>query len=124
SFSRPLKWNNLFYSFVLLCLSLALLTSCESKKTIVNQLDEKEANEIIVFLSTKGIDANKMPIVEGGGGGGASIPMFDIVVPEEQATQAMSLLIQAGLPRRRGQNLLGIFKDVGLVPSEMQEKIR
>ena len=38
--------------------------------------------------------------------------------------EALSLLNQNGLPRKSGQNLLGIFGQVGLVPSEMQEKIR
>jgi type III secretion protein J len=36
----------------------------------------------------------------------------------------MALLNQAGLPRRRGQNLLGIFTNTGLVPSGMNEKVR
>lgn len=86
-------------------------------------MDEKEANEILVFLSTRGIAASKIRAAEAGGGG-AKIPMFDISVEEDQATEAMALLNQAGLPRRRGQNLLGIFANVGLVPSEMQDKIR
>ena len=102
---------------------LFLFSSCESRRTIVNGLDEKEANEITVFLSTRGIAATKVRIAESGGGG-AKIAMFDISVSEDQATEAMSLLNQAGLPRRRGQNLLGLFANVGLVPSEMQEKIR
>ena len=102
---------------------MALLCSCESRRVIVNALDEKEANEILVFLSTRGIDVQKIRAVEGGGGG-AKIAMFDVSVREDQATEAMALLNQAGLPRRRGQNLLGLFANVGLVPSEMQDKIR
>lgn len=114
--------KTIHFSF-LLCM-LAFLCSCESRRTIVNGLDEKEANEISVFLSTRGIDAMKVRVAEGGGGGASKAAMFDISVQEDQATEAMSLLNQAGLPRRRGQNLLGIFANVGLVPSEMQEKIR
>lgn len=113
-----------FSFFIFLTFCLPLLTSCESRKTIVNGLEEKEANEIVVFLSTKGIDATKVKSAEGRGGGIAKITLFDISVLKEQATQAMSILNQSGLPRRRGQSLLGIFSDVGLVPSEMQEKIR
>lgn len=101
-----------------------LTTSCESRRVIVNALDEKEANEIIVFLSTRGIDAAKVKVADTGGGGQVKIAMFDISVQEDQATEAMSLLNQSGLPRRRGQNLLGLFANVGLVPSEMQDKIR
>lgn len=114
----------LFSQLLFIVLSLSLLTSCESRKTIVNGLDEKEANEIVVFLSNKGVDAVKVKSTEGGGGGGSKMTLWDISVPEEQATEAMSILNQSGLPRRRGQNLLGIFSNSGLVPSEMQEKIR
>lgn len=108
----------------LLCLALLLFSSCGSTKTIVNGLDEKEANEIIVYLSSKNIDAAKVPSTEGGGGAGSKVFLWDITVNEEQATEAMSLLNQVGLPRRRGQNLLNIFSAGGLVPSELQEKIR
>ena len=107
----------------LCCLIIPLLTSCDRRKTIVNGLDEKEANEIVVFLSTKGVDAIKVQSAEGGGAG-QKIALWDISVSADQATNALSILNQHGLPRRRGQSLLGIFSEVGLVPSEMQEKIR
>lgn len=116
-----------YLSYVLLlCIFLPLLTSCESRKTIVNSLDEKEANEIIVYLSTKGIDVTKVPAKEGGGGGGggSKIQLWDISVPIDQSLEAMSYLNQVGLPRRRSQNLLNIFTGTGLVPSEMEQKIR
>lgn len=106
------------------CFLIPLLTSCESRRTIVNRLTEKEANEIIVFLSTKGIEAYKVQSAETGGAGGRGEIFWNISVPADQATRAMSILNQSGLPRRRGQSLLGIFREVGLVPSEMQEKIR
>lgn len=118
---RVLRW----LSFLLMvCTCLPLMTSCASRKTIVNAIDENEANEILVFLSTKGVDAAKVKNTEGASGGGQKIVLWDISVDSEQATEAMSLLNQAGLPRRRGQNLLSIFSNVGLVPSEMQERIR
>lgn len=111
------------YAF-LLCIFLALFTSCASQKTIVNGLDEREANEILVFLSSKNINATKKQSIEGTGGGAVKVILWDIQVPSEQATEAMSLLNQSGLPRRRGQSLLGIFSAGGLVPSELQEQIR
>jgi type III secretion protein J len=110
-------------TILFICLCLPFLTSCESRKTIVNKLTEKEANEILVFLSTKGINAIKIPS-PGEAAGGSKEALWDISISEEQATQAMSILNQAGLPRRRGQTLLGIFKETGLVPSEMSERIR
>lgn len=107
-----------------LAMFIAMLTSCGSTKTIVNGLDEKEANEILVYLSSKGIDANKVLSTTAAGGGGSKVVLWDISVNAEQATEAMALLNQAGLPRRRSTNLLGIFANVGLVPSDMEQKIR
>lgn len=117
STSRWLHW------IFLLLIAFPLLTSCESRKVIVNALDEKEANEILVFLQTKNIDAVKVK-EETAGGGGNKLVLWDVSVPSEQVTEAMSILNQAGLPRRRSQNLLGIFQGSSLVPSEMQEQIR
>lgn len=112
-----------FCAFLFILSSSFLLTSCESQKTIVNGLDEREANEILVFLSSKNLSANKIQS-PGGGGGGSKIITWDIIVNEKDATEAMALLNQAGLPRKRSQNLLSIFSNVGLVPSERQDKIR
>lgn len=118
--TSPRYW----YSLLWLVLCALLLTGCESKKTIVNGLDEKEANEILVFLSSRGIEARKMQAATEGAGGANKGVLWNISVDSGQANEAMALLNQVGLPRRRGQNLLGIFSNVGLVPSGMQEKIR
>jgi Type III secretory pathway, lipoprotein EscJ len=109
---------------ILLCFCLPLLTSCESRKIIVNGLDEREANEILVFLSNKNLDAVKVANAGAGGGGGSKLVLWDISVDSAQALDAMAYLNQAGLPRRRSQNLLNIFTGAGLVPSEMEQKIR
>ncbi|HEV8053107.1 MAG TPA: EscJ/YscJ/HrcJ family type III secretion inner membrane ring protein, partial [Parachlamydiaceae bacterium] len=94
------------------------MTSCESRKIIVNGLDEREANEILVFLSNKNLDVVKVQnVAAGGGGGGSKIVLWDISVESGQALDAMAYLNQAGLPRRRSQNLLNIFTGAGLVPS-------
>lgn len=121
-FSSTSIFRSFGHFFLILMLS-GLLTSCESRRTIVNGLDEKEANEILVFLSNRGIDANKIPaLVEGAGSN--RVALWNISVQSTQANEAMALLNQVGLPRRRGQNLLGIFSNVGLVPSGMEQKIR
>jgi len=112
----------LHYTFLLIVLS-SLLTSCESRRIIVNGLDEKEANEILVFLSSKNINSYKVQAATDGSGGGKAV-MWNISVESSQANEAMALLNQAGLPRRRGANLLNIFSSSSLVPSGMQEKVR
>ncbi|MEC7838968.1 MAG: type III secretion inner membrane ring lipoprotein SctJ [Chlamydiota bacterium] len=123
--SRKERFSLLRYSYLFLLILIPLLTSCESSRTIVNQLEEKEANEILVLLSTKNINAEKVKSAEAqGGGGGQKMTLWDISVPEDQTTQAMSILNNAGLPRRKSQNLLKIFSNTGLVPTDMAEKIR
>lgn len=118
--------QSLFFlrSLLLLVLPLLLLTSCEQRKTIVNGLNEREANEIIVFLDLRGIDASKAKAESGGGGGGSDIVLWNISVSEDRATEAMAILNANGLPKIQSKDLLGIFKDSGLVPSELQEKVR
>ncbi len=119
------KISKSLHFILLVCICIPLLTSCESRKIIVNGLDEREANEILVYLATKNIDAIKIQsVAAAGGGGGAKIVLWDISVSSDQSLEAMSLLNQAGLPRRRSQNLLNIFTGAGLVPSEMEQKIR
>ncbi len=115
----------LFKTLFLIFLLIPLFTGCQSRKIIVNGLDEREANEIWVFLSSRGIDVAKVQSAEGGGGGGKKEVTWDIEVRSDQAYEALSLLNQAGLPRTRGQSLLSIFKEgSSLVPSEMQEKVK
>lgn len=114
-----------FISYVfMLFFVIPLLTSCGSSKIIVNGLDEREANEILVFLASKNVEASKIQNIGGNAGGANKIVLWDIQVNSEQSTEAMALLNQSGLPRRRGQNLLNIFASSGLVPSEMQEQIK
>lgn len=110
--------------FLLFVVLMSTLTGCSSRRTIVNGLDEKEANEILVFLAGKGIDANKEAAATDSAGGTGKGVLWNISVPSDNANEAMALLNQAGLPRRRGQNLLGIFSNVGLVPSGMEQKVR
>lgn len=121
---RKNPFLRLFIYLCMLCTALPMLSSCESRKIIVNALDEREANEILVFLNGKNIEAVKVVSTTGAGGAGTKVILWDISVKSDDAVQAMQMLNQAGLPRRRGQNLLNLFSNVGLVPSEMQDKIR
>lgn len=103
----------------------ACFSGCDSSHTIVNGLDEREANEIIVLLESKNIHVQKIPSKSGqGAGGGSKIQLWDIAVDPDRVTEAMAILNANGLPRRPSQNLLDLFGSGGLVPSETQEKIR
>lgn len=107
--------------FALLVLFLA---SCTSDQSIVNNIDERDANEIVVFLASKGITAMKIEAPTSATGAAAASMMFNISVSSDQATQAMALLNQYGLPRRQGTNLLTLFAGGGLVSSDREETIR
>ncbi len=111
----------------LLFLSVALLffcVSCDSQSVIVNNLPEREANEIVVILASKGIPAEKVPVPAATTGGGSTEQLWNITVPPKQITDSLAILNQAGLPRRKGTSLLDLFGTKSLVPSDMQDKIR
>jgi type III secretion protein J len=91
---------------------------------IVNDVEEREANEIIVFLASKNIAAEKLPSPSAGPAGGTTVTLWSIAVPPGQSTESMALLNQNGLPRKKGVNLLDLFAKAGLMSSEKEETIR
>ncbi len=103
---------------------LLLLVGCAGNQAIVNNIDEREANEIVVFLASKGIVAQKIATPTTGAVGAASTDMYSISVDNEQATEAMALLNRYGLPRKQGTNLLTLFAKAGLISSDREETIR
>lgn len=110
--------------FPLFALAL-FLASCESNQSIVNNIDEREANEIVVYLASKGIESQKVQAVSTEiGGGAAASAQYNIMVASEQAVEAMATLNRAGLPRRMGTNLLELFAKTGLMSSDREETIR
>lgn len=112
-----------FFLTFSLC-SLLLLTSCENNNSIVSSIDEKEANEIVVYLASKGIQSFKIQAPPSEAGGGSSMMLYDISVPSDHAVDAMAILNKAGLPRRKGTNLLQLFAKQGLMSSDREETIR
>lgn len=122
-FSLP-KIFRYFIPWLLTAL-LLLLAGCETNSVIINDIDEREANEIIVFLASKNISAEKVPspsTAPGGAEGG--VALWSIMVEQGQTTEAMAILNQNGLPRKKGTNLLTLFAKQGLMSSEKEETIR
>lgn len=114
-----------FVSLIGLLSIFCLFTGCDTKKQIVSQVDEREANVILVYLASKGIAATKEQASSGGiGGGENSVVKFNIFVDDSQMIDAMSLLNQSGLPRKQGTNLLDLFAKQGLMSSDKEETIR
>lgn len=110
--------------FYFLFAILLLVTGCNKQTTIVNSVTERDANEIVVFLSAKNIPAEKNPAATASGGITAKVKLWDVSVPSHQITEALSLLNQEGLPRVQGTNLLDLFGAQSLVPSDLQDRIR
>ena len=113
------------YIFCFFLLSILLMAGCQNARTIINDVDEREANEIIVFLAGKDIAADKIlspsasPAAAEGG-----TTLWSIVVDEQQATEAMAVLNQNGLPRRKGTSLLTLFAKSGFMQTDKEETIR
>lgn len=109
---------------LLLIISSVMLTSCETNMLIVTDVDEREANEIIVFLASKGITSYKTAAASGGPGASSGSQKYSISVEEGKSTEAMAILNQNGLPRIKGTNLLDLFAKQGLMTSDKEELIR
>lgn len=101
-----------------------MATGCDSSKNIVSNVDEKEANVILVLLESKGIPASKAPYSSGGVGGGDTTAKFSIMVPEKYSIEAIAYLNQNGFPREKGTTLLDLFAKQGLMTSDKEETIR
>lgn len=112
-------------SKLFLFVTLIFLTSCENLKVIVNDVPEREANEIVVYLSSKGVTAVKQESATSAGPGAATTGiLWSIAVPEKQEVEAMSILNRIGLPRKQTVSLLDIFAKSGLISSATEETIR
>src|SRR5581483_8145639 len=111
----------LFFSLVV---SLFFLTGCEPKMMIINDIDQREANEIVVFLASKGISSEKIAETSTAPGGTEGGTKYSISVEAGKATDAMAILNQNGFPRKKGTTLLELFAGGGLMTSDKQETIR
>jgi type III secretion protein J len=116
-----MNWQRILSKFFFLSLFLIASVSCE-KKIIIQNVTQKEANEILVILASKDIIAEKAEAVSSGGGNKELV--FSIKVDPDQSMEAMAILNKFGLPRKKEQSLLQIFTGSGLVPSEQEQKIR
>lgn len=117
----------MYRSFFAFCLIAAIfvLTGCQESQYIVNNVDEREANEIVVFLASQGIAAQKIKAeTQQAGGGETTQVLWNIMVDGDRAVEAMSILNRTGLPRKQGTTLLKLFAKQGLMSSDKEETIR
>lgn len=95
----------------LVLLVALLLSACEAE--LYNNLDQRQANEMIATLQQRGIPAQRVA-VKGG--------QYTVVVDKARFADSIAILKEAGLPKQEFQNMGQVFKKDGLVSSPMQER--
>jgi type III secretion system YscJ/HrcJ family lipoprotein len=101
----------------ILCL-IVLLIACSGDVVLLQNLDQKNTNDILVMLAKSGITAKKK-IVEK-----QQEVSFSILVDAADEQHARELLVSNHLPREKELGLSGICKDAGMIPTPKTEKCR
>jgi type III secretion protein J len=95
----------------LVLLAALLLSACEAE--LYNNLDQRQANEMVATLQQHGIAAQRVA-VKGG--------QYTVVVDQGRFAESINILKEAGLPKQEFQNMGQVFKKDGLVSSPTQER--
>jgi type III secretion protein J len=95
----------------LVLLAALLLSACEAE--LYNNLDQRQANEMVATLQQRGIPAQRMA-VKGG--------QYTVVVDKGRFADAINILKEAGLPKQEFQSMGQVFKKDGLISSPTQER--
>jgi type III secretion protein J len=102
--------------FIRRCLFILLLCATGCRERIQHGLDERQANELQTVLVERGLDARKVP--EAG-----KKPTWAIEVIEEQASDAVRILAELGLPRPMSEEGCDVFGGSGLVRTPVEEQL-
>lgn len=98
---------------LLLALTL-LLTGC-GDEVLYDDLTQREANQLITALRQSGIGAERTSAGEG---------VFAVTVDPLDFSEAVRLLEQRGLPRRRFETVADVFAADGLMSTPLEERAR
>jgi type III secretion protein J len=95
------------------------LVGCAGEEQIVHQLEEYEANEIIVTLEARGIKAGK--VAEEG-----RVVTWAVHVGAVDVRDAMRILVANRLPRQRPQGFKEVYTQGGggLIPTKSEERAK
>lgn len=99
-------------------LGCVLLSAACGVETIVHNLEEREANQIIELLAENDISTTKSVIDNG------RTMVYTISVPTKSRVDAIRLLNRYEMPRRRDMGYAEVFKDGGLIPTAVEEKAK
>ena len=95
----------------LVLLAALSLSACETE--LYNNLDQRQANEMVATLQQHGIPAQRTT-VKGG--------QYTVVVDKARFAESITILKDAGLPKQEFQTMGQVFKKDGLVSSPTQER--
>ncbi|NEU95770.1 EscJ/YscJ/HrcJ family type III secretion inner membrane ring protein [Bradyrhizobium sp. UFLA 03-164] len=98
---------------LVLLLLLPMLTGC--KTDLYTKVQERDANEMLGLLLSRGVDAIRVIGKDG---------TSTIQVEEKQLAYSIELLNDQGLPRQPFKSLGEVFKGSGLVASPVEERAR
>src|SRR4030095_5531462 len=98
-------------------LFLFVLTGC-GKVPIIHDLVESEANEILVALADRGIEAEKAAVEK------SQKISWSVLVAQKDTPAARKVLVENNLPRKKELGFSGICKEKGLIPTPEEEKCR
>ncbi|MBF5044368.1 flagellar M-ring protein FliF [Aggregicoccus sp. 17bor-14] len=93
-----------------------LLLAAGCRDTIQHRLDERQANELQTVLLERGLDARK--VAEAG-----KKPTWSIEVPDAQASDAVRILAELGLPREEPEAGCDVFGTGGLIRTPVEEQV-
>src|SRR5687767_288226 len=94
-----------------------VLAACGSE-TIVHDIDEKQANNILVLLDESSIRAAKLQVSNG------RTTSYSILVPSGVSIQALKVLGQNEFPQKRVDDYGAVYKEQGLIPTASMEKAK
>jgi len=108
----PLDKKMLLRAILCLCMVLTLV-GC--KKTLFNEVTEKEANEMLAILQNSGIDVEKLP---------GKKEFVKLVVEESQMADAINILKSMGYPKEKFLDICDVFEKNSMISSPMEERVR
>lgn len=103
--------------FALLLSILLAATGCR-EVGLHHNLEEAEADEILVVLNQHGIQATKEKEISG------QDVSWKLMVSGDHVAQARQILLSNNLPNKRELGLSGVYKDKGLIPTPDEQKAR
>jgi type III secretion protein J len=109
-----MAFNGLLRRFAM-CLLLLVLSGC-ARETLLRDLTERDANEIVAMLYSSSMEATKTVDPKG--------KSFSVEVLRSDLPRAVAVLRSLGLPKSPRTNLNEVFRATGFAPTPFEERVR